>query len=293
MVIIDPEGMFCGDRMAKLSDQAKLHWPWLFLASNGYGRLEINYRLLRSRVFGAFVKPPTEEQFMSLIREYHDAYLLFLYVENNQMWGQWDTSEKFLPRYKTASDDKSPAPPQDEWVAWREEYAAARCEEVPDISTFSEKFRGSRNISKKFQQVGVGVGADVEAGANNKCASGDAPVDQPAAGTKRGIPESERRQWFEEMFWPNVWHKIGKGAARSAFLRKVKTVEDRDKVLAAAKTQGPSILERGSRPGCSILHPATWLNQERYDDEDGGNQLQQAPSLFAVSAGRQNVWDQV
>lgn len=84
----------------------------------------------------------------------------------------------------------------------------------------------------------------------------------------QGTSESERIQWFEEQFWPVVWAKIGIDAARKAWVRKVRDEATCTLVVEAAKRQGSAILERGKRPGSTVLHPATWLNQGRYLDED-------------------------
>jgi hypothetical protein len=82
--------------------------------------------------------------------------------------------------------------------------------------------------------------------------------------------EAERRRWFEERFWPIVWAKIAVDAAMKAWLRKVLDEETCNLVVTAAVRQGPGILERGRRPGSTVLHPSTWLNQGRYRDEDPG-----------------------
>ena len=85
---------------------------------------------------------------------------------------------------------------------------------------------------------------------------------------KLKFSEAERGRWFDS-FWAVVWAKIGRGAARRACLAKVKTPEHRDRLIAEAKRQGPDILARAARSGSgSVLHPATWINQERWDDEE-------------------------
>jgi hypothetical protein len=167
MVIIDPEGMFCGDRMAQLSDETKLLWPWLYLASNGYARIEINYRKMLARVFSSFRVPPTEAEFMKAIQECAEAYLLFLYQSKGAWWGQWDTSAKYLPRHQTASDKRSPDPPPAEFTAWKEAYAKSKESQVPALATFSEIRRNppkSAEIRGKDARVVVGVGVGVVAG---------------------------------------------------------------------------------------------------------------------------------
>lgn len=66
-------------------------------------------------------------------------------------------------------------------------------------------------------------------------------------------------------FWTAYPRKVGKGAARRAFGRALglTTVETMLAALAWQRTQ-PAWLKDG---GDFIPHPATWLNQERWDDE--------------------------
>lgn len=79
--------------------------------------------------------------------------------------------------------------------------------------------------------------------------------------------EKERRRWFEEEFWPVVWKKIAVGSARKAWLKKITSREIAEKAIVAALAQGPEILRRGSRPDATVLHPASWINAERWEDE--------------------------
>ena len=72
MAYIDPDGMFGGDRMAMLTDRARFFWPWIWVASNTVGRIELNYRKISDTVFRQFNHRPTEEQFWALIKEFHD-----------------------------------------------------------------------------------------------------------------------------------------------------------------------------------------------------------------------------
>ena len=104
MAIINPEGFFNGDRLRRCSNAAQLHWPRLFLASDGFARLEINYARIIGRAYATFNPIPTEDELLVFIREYSQNHLLFLYQVGGQTWGQWDTQSEFLPRYKTAQD---------------------------------------------------------------------------------------------------------------------------------------------------------------------------------------------
>src|SRR5205809_6033901 len=101
MAIIDPDGLFGGDRLRRCSNAAQLHWPRLYLASDGFARLEVNYARIIGRCYATFNPIPSETEIQAWICEYVQNYLLFLYQANGQLWGQWDTPRERLPRYKT------------------------------------------------------------------------------------------------------------------------------------------------------------------------------------------------
>src|SRR5438876_1591219 len=122
MSIIDPEGLFGGNRLQRCSNAAQLHWPRLFLASDGFARLEINYARIVGRAYPTFNPIPSEAELHGYLEEYSRSYLLFLYEVAGQLWGQWDTKSEFLPRYKTASDLRHPAPPEPTFSEWRRRY---------------------------------------------------------------------------------------------------------------------------------------------------------------------------
>ena len=42
MAIINPDGLFGGDRLRRCSNIVQLHWPRLYLAGDGFGRLELS-----------------------------------------------------------------------------------------------------------------------------------------------------------------------------------------------------------------------------------------------------------
>jgi uncharacterized protein YdaU (DUF1376 family) len=72
---------------------------------------------------------------------------------------------------------------------------------------------------------------------------------------------------FEELFWPILWRKVGKGACLEAY-KKARRKHTAEKLRSAAITQGPALKETANRGSREALHPATWLNQGRFDDED-------------------------
>lgn len=81
---------------------------------------------------------------------------------------------------------------------------------------------------------------------------------------------SRHRGWKArafDAFWLVVWAKIGRDAARKAFERKATSQGIADRIIAAAKRDGPRLLREAQAQGRGVLHPATWINQGRYDDE--------------------------
>jgi hypothetical protein len=152
MVVINPKGLFSGDRIARLSDQAKLYWPWFFLSSNGFARIEINYRKFKTEVLGGFDHPMTEQEYLSLIKEYGNQ-LLFLYRSSTgQVWGQWDTSLKWCPRHHTREDHRSPTPNHADFTKWKDN--SLKSTQAPLLSAFSEIF------GTLPQSSAVGTGAN-------------------------------------------------------------------------------------------------------------------------------------
>lgn len=77
-------------------------------------------------------------------------------------------------------------------------------------------------------------------------------------------------QEFEEEFWPNVprGHKIGRGLAKKAYI-KARKIAYKDEILAGLPGYRQYEIVRQRRDGADFrpLHPATWLNQERWLDE--------------------------
>lgn len=275
MAIIDPMGLFNGDRLRRCSNTAQLHWPRLFLASDGFGRLEINYARMVGTVYPTFNPIPSETELQSFIQEYWKNFLLFIYEVDGRLWGQWDTRKEFLPRYKTAIDRRSPSPPEPAFTEWKKQYRQ-------QSAVFPKCFK---KISEAFQH-GVGVGVGVGVG-KNICASqtdarvGEFPSINDAAfettepnGTfaeKKAEPKTptirsmtpQQEAWFAE-WWSEYWRHRGKKEARAVFAKQVKTEERFSQVMAATKAQKPEMLARNPehRP-----YPATWLRGERWEDE--------------------------
>lgn len=158
MAIIDPDGLFGGDRLRKCSDAARLWWPYLFLAANGFGRLEVNYALLVNRIAVEFKNPPTEEGLYGFLAEYRDNHLAFLYEAAGRIWAQFFCKPGSLPRWKTMKDRASPEPPAEQYEAWLKSYQP---ESRPLPKTLVNLTKPCESLPKISAGLGVGVGVGI------------------------------------------------------------------------------------------------------------------------------------
>lgn len=160
MAIIDPDGLFGGDRLAACSDLAQLYWPRLFLAANGCARLEMSYSSIISKIFKNFKKTPKSSDLWAVFHEYEANFLAVLYEADGIWWCQFITSEKNLPKYKRDRDKSTPAPPLEllekhkfGYVAWKK----ANSFGTSDFGNFQEISYGEE---KRGVGIGVGVGEE-------------------------------------------------------------------------------------------------------------------------------------
>lgn len=178
MAIIDPEGLFEGERLARCSDLAQLYWPRLFIAANGYGRLELSYSSICSKVFRNFKNPPSEEQLWKVFEELAENYLAIVYEANGVWWAQFITIDKYLPRYKSTRDEQSPAPPEELVERARNgylEWKRAKSFRPPRFQKFSENFGKFPKISEGEERSGVGVGVGAGVGVGDERSGEDTP----------------------------------------------------------------------------------------------------------------------
>ena len=156
MIIIDPDGLFHGKRLARCSDLAQWLFPRLLLASNGYGRLEIDFDRIRYEAFWTIRAKPTDDVLRKSFEEYAENFLLFLYEAENQTWGQWDVRSNWLPLYKNAIDRRSPAPDAEMFKKWQ---ILGKSQNPHPFPRVSENFGNSPKVSENFRPAVAVVGA--------------------------------------------------------------------------------------------------------------------------------------
>lgn len=100
-------------------------------------------------------------------------------------------------------------------------------------------------------------------------------------------PQGDKR--FDR-FWTVYPKKVGKGAARKAFAKAVRKCSVDDMIAAVEKQKQSSQWTKDN--GQYIPNPATWLNQERWDDrldEEGGTTGGTAPGNTGRIQGKWNL----
>lgn len=225
MAIIDPDGLFHGERLAACSDRAKLMWPWLFTAANGYARLELSHRAIVAEVFRNFSEPPTENELWDVMEEFANNFLVILYESHGVWWAQFDTSQKWLPKYKTKRDEESPAPPLEATERHRAGYLEwRRAKSLPNqrFRKFSEGFENPPKIS---HGIGIGIGGGVGGGRGIKPPANDEHSPQPRKRSAEAKPSDARHSACKEAIFayyrsqndgadPNWDGREGKALAR-------------------------------------------------------------------------------
>ncbi len=272
MAFLNADGLFHGDRLRACSNGAQLHFPRLFLISNGFGRFEVSYLRIIGAAYGSFNPPPTEKELEGVILEFAKNHLLFLYDSAGFLWGLWDTKAEWLPRYRTAQDRRSPEPPQSAFALWKAEYRGG----TKGVPKFCENYG---KIPLVVVDVVVEKQICASADADPRFSVDDAPFDpvgtssgntwndpprQPKRNTARKPAQAD--EWFSE-FW-EVYRFIkpqAKAKAKEVFHREIKSREELDRVLTALAKQKPELLEREPRfrPQAS-----TWLSGERWEDDE-------------------------
>ena len=159
VAIINPEGLFGGERLAQCSDEAQLHWPRFFTASNTLARLELDYHKIISTLYRGFKVKPTEEQVSAWLTEYNHNFLLFVYDgPDGSLWGQWLTDKAYLSRYPTAADRRSPAPSEESIEKYRQDYISTKKRKSLRINGFFKPHQTISDHSKPLALDRIGVG---------------------------------------------------------------------------------------------------------------------------------------
>jgi hypothetical protein len=183
MAVIDPHGLFNGERLRACSDRAQDLWPRLYIACNNFARMQLDPDEIIRCCFGGYRVKPTREQLLAVIAEYRDNFLVLPYKVSGRVWLQFATQNKWLRHHKSAIDKNSPEPSpkvleafDKGYARWKENRTNAVAEdEVEDVnqilppvsktfSTISEPVTNVlETVSEKVTQgIGIGIGIGIK-----------------------------------------------------------------------------------------------------------------------------------
>jgi hypothetical protein len=241
--------------MASLSDGARYAWPWFWCASNTVGRVKLNYRDFVTTVFRQFKKVPTKDQFWDWASQYHECFLMFVYSNGGEVWGQWAAGERYLPKYKLKADEATPRPPASDFAAWTKLYAERK---TAEISGKCRVLNNSENFQKLSKDLLIFEKTAMERRGEERRDVGKEKTTNPS-------PPRAVLGGFGE-WWAVWWNKTAKAEAQRAW-PAVERIHGKDYLVAQCiadrqRFEGTTAWDWRSR-----LHPATWLRGRRWEDE--------------------------
>jgi hypothetical protein len=158
--------------------------------------------------------------------------------------------------------------PSDEMFLWAELFRYDQDITQRDITRMKQQLIKAGKI---HQVAGDIVLADPPA--SNKEIALFEPVKKVVTSTVRSRTKTAVEDpWFAS-FWDAYPRRTGKGAARKAFAAAVAAGADPQVIVATASAYGDRCHQLQKEPQF-VPHPATWLNQERWEDDE-----EQAPRV--------------
>jgi len=175
MAVIDPNGLFEGQRLRACSDIAQNYYPRLYCAANGYARLELDVQAIIRLYFRFYTHIPTVDDIVAVFEEYVTNYLAFIYQSEGRVFVQFATKAKFLPRRKTREDNRIPPPPPEAVEAFNQGYIRWKAEQAHkeqslEVNEFLKKI-SEKNCHGTCIGEGIGMNAHESESKREECAS--------------------------------------------------------------------------------------------------------------------------
>jgi hypothetical protein len=173
---IDIRGLLGGKRINRCAAEARWRFPYYFLLSNAYARIELDYEAIALHFVSFRGGAPTAEDIENDFKAYIASHLIFVYQVGSKVWGQWDCRREQTVRHKDAPSKRSPHPPEAEYQEWLKEQHPAdwgifHWSSGPIVlnkeeSSTSQKLQITPKPSEDLKIVprGVGVGVGVGVG---------------------------------------------------------------------------------------------------------------------------------
>jgi hypothetical protein len=200
----------------------------------------------------------------------------------------WDTRPELLPRFKTARDKRSPAPPEPDFGNWKRLRIEQNRAVPRSIANLSEVLpQDFGNVSEGFRSgvgIGIGIGGGIGDGKTLRSSGDERGGAEPVPIPTKPTHADEVKAWFDADFWPAYPRKVAKPQALKAALRHGKTPANRAAILECLTRRLPAIQEQFRADGDYRPYPATWLNQQPWLDPVEAERPALAPKIGGGAA---------
>jgi hypothetical protein len=249
--MIDFEAVWASGRIASCAPWAQAEYTWLYGLADAYGCFELtNSRVIWGKV-AAIRKNLSLERLEQIINEFRDKGLLFTWEQDGKLYGHWTNSDKPgrlpAPSLRERYRPSTPKVPVEQLSAYVEaKKTNGIAEPHAHLNEASMTMHTQGRIGKDRDGHGKGSGETKIAQASpSRCVSG-----------------------FDE-FWSAYPRKEAKPRAVKAW-RKIPAGEY-PQILADIERRKRS--EDWKRDGGRFIpHPASYLNERRWEDADAMQQ---------------------
>jgi hypothetical protein len=255
--VLDFDALWASDKIAACEEWAQPEYAWCYGLADANGSFELtNLRVIHGKV-AAIRKNFSLERLEQVIDEFHDKGLLFIWDDNGKRYGHWTASDKpgRLPRESRRTPRYGPilAPPvQKDQLNAYVTHCASRCDTKPVAL---------RHKSVGGLGLGLGVGKGVGACASHTTAPPAPGACLPPDPASVRL-EQETKDAAFAVFWEKWPRRQLKAAARRAW-GKIPILE-----YSALMAGLEKWLTSDQWARKVIQHPANWLDEKRWQDED-------------------------
>ena len=267
------ESILTSRAVNSLSEPAEIFYRRLMSIVDDYGRYEADPDILRARLYPLQIDSHPSELIRSLLAEVSAVKLtggeplVIVYGDGEHNYLQL---ANFRQRTRSAAS-RYPSPDDGHMTV----ICLSTDGHMTDTRLTHARLDGDGDEDGDVL-VGCSVSTTVR-GKDNTCANQPLLIDAKPASIQRDERQAKpvngwKRRMFESEFWPVVWVKRGKDSARKAWAKAATSEARARQLIELAKKQGPLIMaaaEARASPGEQVrpLHPATWLNQRRWEDD--------------------------
>ena len=243
--MIDYEALWASTKLARCAAWAQAEYAWLYGLADAFGCFELtNIRVIWGKV-ATIRKNFTFQRLGRVMNEFNEKGLLFIWEENGKRYGHWTNSDRPgrlpPPSLRARYSRATPTVPADQLKAYMEATA----------NRISADIQGE--IIDTSMTPHTLEGKDREGTDRKGC--GETIIAQ-ASPSQRVYP-----------YFPEFWKIYPKKVAKPSAMKAAKKIRESEWPQILADVERRKRSEEWQREGGRFIpHPATYLNQRRWED---------------------------